>query len=433
MRNCTTASESADPARRRLLRATAALPLVAAAGGVRAGAGTQIDALVPADAWARVAALYDVARSPVPLENGYWGLMARPVEQAYLGYLAQVNREGASFARGEYPARYRAAQARAAEALGIGSDELALTRNATEALHALIGGYNRLQPGDAVLCADVDYDSMITAMRWLRQRRGVEVVEIALPEPATWQGVIDSYAQAMERHPNLRMLLLTQVSHRNGLLLPVAEIAALARARGIDVIVDAAHGIGQVGLDVAALGADFVGVNFHKWLGAPVGVGGLYIRRGCAGRIDPYMGEPDPQGSVQARVHTGTANFAAFMALPEALDLHARIDMSTRRARLLSLRNRWVDAARATGAYELLGGDEPRLHSAIAAFRLRGRTSLADNQALSMRLHDVYGIQVVHRDGLASGACVRVTPALFNHEDEIDRLVEALREIAATA
>lgn len=433
----------ADPLRRRLLRAGSLLPLAAAGASVAGAAadavpapptGTGPDALARDEAWwARVAALYDVARDPVPLENGYWGVMARPVQAAYLRHTERVNREGAAFARRTFPALYRDALERAARALGIGAGELALTRNATEALQALIGGYNRLRPGDAVLCADVDYDSMLTAMRWLRQRRGVEVIELALPEPATYQGTIDAYAQALERHPRLRMMLLTQVSHRHGLRLPVAEIAALARRRGVDVILDAAHGVGQLDMRLAEQGADFAGVNFHKWIGAPLGVGGLYVREGRADAIDPYLGEPDPHGAVHARVHTGTVNFAAFMALPDALALHEAIGAARKQARLQYLAGRWLGAARASGAYEVLAAEDPRLRSAIASVRPRGRASAQDARALAQRLHDGFGIQVVAREGLASGACVRATPAVFTRADEVDRLGSALAVIARGA
>jgi len=430
--------------RRGLLRSVGLLPLAAAAGALPAAtalAGAHLpEAPVGVDAqtlardedyWAQVAALYDIARTPVPLENGFWGVMATSVEAAYLRHQQRVNREGAAFARLVFPQMYRTALERAAQALGTGVDEIALTRNATEAMQALIGGYSRLRPGDAVLCADVDYDSMLTAMRWLQQRRGVEVMEIALPEPATRQAILDAYARAFARQPRLRMMLLTQVSHRNGLRLPVAELCAMARQRGIDVILDAAHGVGQLDLRIPDEGADFVGVNFHKWFGAPVGMGGLYIRAGRASDIDPYMGEADPRGTTAARVHTGTVNFAAVMTLPDALDLHLHIGAARKRARLLHLSNGWIDAARQTGAFEVLTAEAPELRSALGALRLRGRNGIDDNRALATRLLDSFGIHTVMRDGLASGACVRVTPSVFTGPAEIDRLSDALRRIAA--
>lgn len=435
----------ANLARRKLLRAAGLMPLAAAAASMEGGmldkgagfpsapVGVDPETLARDEHyWSRVAALYDIARDPVPLENGYWGVMATPVQAAYLRHQQRVNQEGPAFARRVFPGLHRSALEHAARTLEIGTDELALTRNATEALHALIGGYHRLRPGDAVLCADVDYDSMITAMRWLKHRRGVEVIEIALPEPATRNNILDAYAQAMKRHPRLRMMLLTQVSHRHGLRLPVPEICAMARQNGIDVILDAAHGVGQLDMRIADEGADFVGINFHKWLGAPVGVGGLYIRRSRVQDIDPYMGEPDPRASASARVHTGTVNFAAIMTLPHALTLHEAIGAARKEARLRHLSGHWLDIAKVTGAYEVLAAEDPLLRSAIASFRLRGRRGLEDNRRLAERLLEEFGIHTVIREGLASGACVRVTPSVFTRLDEIERLGDALKRMADT-
>ncbi|MGY0504277.1 aminotransferase class V-fold PLP-dependent enzyme [Luteimonas sp. e5] len=420
-----------DPQRRTLLKSGTLLgmgvagwlpALPASASVLPAGGG-------PEDSryWSAVADLYDITDDVVMLENGYWGSMARPVLTAYQAATAEANRDNAWYGRRLFPQAYEQARARLAQFLGVGVDEIMLTRGATEALQVLIGGYHRLRPGDAVLYADVDYDSMITAMRWLQQRRGVEVIRLDLPEPFTHQSLLDAYARAFERHPRLRMILLTQVSHRHGLQLPVAEIAQMARARGIDVILDAAHGIGQIDCSLPALGADFAGINLHKWIGAPVGLGAFYIRRGRVDAIEPYMGEPGKDDDIRTRIHTGTTNFAAIAALPAALELHERIGSARKQARLQHLRNRWLRAAQDMPALQVLASiDDPRLASAIASFRLRGKTALADNIALSRHLLDSAKVFTVHRDGLASGACVRVTPSLFTRESDIDRLIDAL-------
>ncbi|WP_271567337.1 aminotransferase class V-fold PLP-dependent enzyme [Bradyrhizobium sp. CCBAU 11386] len=162
-----------------------------------------------------------------------------------------------------------------AEAVGAAVEEIALTRGATEALQLLIGGYNKLRPGDVVLYADLDYDSIQYAMNALKARRGVDVVKFNVPEPATRQDVLDAYARALEVTPKTRILLRTHVSNRTGLVMPVAEIVGMAKAKGIDTIVDAAHSWGQLDFKVSELKADFVGFNLQKWIGAPLGVGFL--------------------------------------------------------------------------------------------------------------------------------------------------------------
>jgi selenocysteine lyase/cysteine desulfurase len=381
--------------------------------------------------WSRIAGLYDVSREVTPLENGNWGVMARPVLAANARYLEQVNRRNSYYGRREYAADWARVRATAAASLGVAPEEIAFTRGATESLQALIGGYNRLRPGDAVLYADLDYDSMQWAMEWLKVRRGVDVVTLAVPEPATHQGVIDAYAAALDAHPKVRLILVTQVSHRTGLVLPVAEIVAMARARGVDAIVDSAHAWGQLDFKLPDLGADFVGLNGHKWIGAPIGIGVMYIRRGRAPDIDPFLGSREfPGDDVLSRVHSGTMSYATVLALGDALDLHERITPGAKQRRLRHLRDRWAEQVRGVGAIEVLTPNDPRMISALTSFRLRGKTSPADNRALAKILLDRFGIFTVARDGVAKGSCIRVTPALFTTEAEADKLVAALKTLA---
>jgi isopenicillin-N epimerase len=384
--------------------------------------------------WRSVAAQYDVPREFVQLENGYWGVMAKPVQAAYERHQQMVNERSSLYARREFEGDLERLRQRVASLLGVTPEEIVLTRGATESLQVLIGGYNRLAPGDAVLYSDLDYDSMQMAMNWLPARRGVDVVRIALPEPATYQGLIDAYAAALDAHPRVRLILLTHVSHRTGLVLPVKEIVAMARARGVDAIVDSAHAWGQIDFRLDDLGADFVGLNLHKWMGAPLGIGVLYIRRARIPAIDVFMANEElPADDVRARVHTGTTSFAAVLTISDALDFQETLGIPAKEARLRHLRDLWVVPLRARGGLEILTPQDPRLYCAITSFRLPGRTSIADNATIAKDLLDRFGIFTVHRIGVASGACIRVTPAVFTSAADIQRLVLALEEIAPPA
>src|SRR6478609_8555418 len=183
--------------------------------------------------------------------------MANPVLAEYQRLTEFINKENTAFARPRWSETYRGLRDTVAGFLNVSPNEIALTRGATEALQLLIGGYNKLKPGDSVLYADLDYDSMQYAMNALKARRGVDVVRFDVPEPATRQAVLDAYARALEANPRTRLLLLTHVSHRTGLVMPVAEIARMARAKGIDTIVDAAHSWGQIDFRVGELEVDF--------------------------------------------------------------------------------------------------------------------------------------------------------------------------------
>ena len=405
---------------RRTMLGAAALPLAA----------TPAAASAVGDDWDRVAREYDVTREVIQLEHGNWGMMARPVLAAYRAMVERVNRDTSYYARRTMVGDLEQSRAALAQAMGVGVDEIVFTRNATEAMKALILQYNRLKPGDSVLYADLDYDSMQDSMESLARSRGVRVIKIALPEPATRQSLVEAYEAAFRANPSIRMALLTHVSHRTGLVLPVADIAVIAAARGVDVIVDAAHSVGQLDFRLPGLKADFVGMNLHKWIGAPLGVGALYIRRERIGAIDPDPAEKSSTKGVAARVHTGTPDYAAQLTVPAALRFQAGIGAARREARLKALRDRWVRPLRAVPKVEILTPDDPTLYGAITSFRLRGQTSHDDNVALAKALLDKHRIFTVHRDGPASGACVRVTPALATRMSEMDSLVAAIRGLA---
>ena len=383
--------------------------------------------------WARVAALFPADRGIVNLENGYFGMMGQAVAQEYQRNIELVNTKASYYVRTQYDAggagRIRD---RVARELGALPEEIAITRGATEALQNLITNYNRLRPGDVAMYADLDYDSMQYAMTYLKERRGAEVVKIALPEPATHQGVIDAYARALDQHPRTKLLLLTHVSHRTGLLVPVAEVSRLARSRGVDVIVDAAHSWGQIDFQVNELGVDFAGFNLHKWMGAPLGVGFLYIRKGRLEDISRAFEDGDfPPTDVRSRVHSGTTNIANVMTVPAALDLHRAIGAPAKEARLRHLRDRWVRQVRDLPNLQVLTPDDARMHAGITSVRLKDKTSRDDNLKLAARLREEFGIFTVRRGGVAAGDCVRISPALFTTAEDIDRLVRALRAIAA--
>lgn len=379
--------------------------------------------------WAKIAAQYSVTSAINNLENGYWGIMAQPVMNAYLAHTERVNRENTYYARGALNDELQDVTNRVADFLKVSSDEIQLVRGASEALQILIGGYNKLKSGDAVLYADLDYSAMKSAMQWLENRRGVEVIKVTIPEPASRENVIATYAKAFDDHPNLRMALVTHVNNWTGLIHPVKEISALAKSRGIDVILDSAHALGQIDFELADFDADFAGFNLHKWIGAPIGCGLIYIRKNRIRDIDRFMNEPGDDDDINARTHTGTLNFAAHLTIPDALSFHDMIGISEKEARLRYLRNLWVNEARKIPGIDILTPDDPNMVAAMTSFRFKGRVTTEENSAMVKKLVSDHRVFTVRRTGPAAGDCIRVTPALYNSADEMRELVGALRAL----
>jgi len=342
--------------------------------------------------WSEVATHYDRTEGIVNLEHGFWGKMAHPVQDAYIDATRRVNAQNSFYARKQFDADEMESVRRVARVLGVHDDEIVLTRNATESIHNLIRQYRGLTTGDAVLYA--------------------------------------LYREAFDKNPDLKLMLLMHVSNQHGLVIPVARIANEARKRGIDVICDTAQSWGLLDYQVPSLEVDWAGFNLHKWIGTPVGVGALYMRRGSLHKVAPYPGESDPDDSlVSTRVHVGTSNFAAVLAIPYALDFHEAIGAANKEARLRYLRQLWTNEAESMSHIELLGGLDEESWTGMGSFRLAGKRSTEDVTALQQRLEQEFGIFTVVRKGLGSGYCVRVTPQVFTTPNDMAQLVGALKRL----
>jgi isopenicillin-N epimerase len=314
--------------------------------------------------------------------------------------------------------------------MGLPVEELAFARSATEALCSLIRNYNRLQPGDQVLTSDLDYPAVQSAFRWLQKARGVEVVEVVHRHPASHEALLRTYSDAFAAHPRLKLMAITHVTHRTGLVMPVKAIAQRAKARGIDVILDGAHSLGQLDVDLDDLGIEFAGFNLQKWIGAPLSLGVIHVRRERLGDFDPDMGNLSyPSDDIRCLSPYGTPNVPALLALPTVFAEHRALGgWAVKGARLRYLRDAWVSEARRLPGIEVLTPDDPRLYCGLSAFRFLDGT---DPRIHVERLLNEFNLFTVLRDGSACGPCIRVTPGVSSSLADVQALVAALRVMGA--
>lgn len=378
--------------------------------------------------WQAIAQRYDCEPGPINLENGYFGRMSRAVQAQYLEHVAFINRSNAVYVRQRFEQGENIEIRRQLAALiEVEPESVAFTRNATEALQSLIRNYNRLQPGDQVLISDLEYDTVKGAMRWLAAHRGVEVIELSHTHPASFDSLLQTYRNAFAQYPRLKLMALTHVTHRTGLVMPVAAIAQAARTHGVDVILDGAHALGQIDFNLTELGIQFAGFNLHKWIGAPLTLGFLYIAPERLADIDPDMGEFHyPITDVRARTSYSTPNFPALMTLPLVLDEHRALGgAAAKGARVNYLRDTWVSQVRSLPGIEVLTPDDPRLYCGISAFKFSGR----DQQAMADRLLKDYNVFTTTRVGASFGTCIRITPGLVTSVADIHHLANAITEL----
>jgi selenocysteine lyase/cysteine desulfurase len=374
--------------------------------------------------WSTIRAQYTRSPDFINLENGYFGMPANPVRAALRRYQDEVDRENAFFLRTRWPARLARVKALLADFTGAAPDELLITRSAVESLNILLQGYP-FEPGDAILMARHDYDSSHAIVRMLAERKGVAVVQVDVPYDLEDEDAIaDLYADAVT--PRTRVLLLTHIVHRTGRIMPVARLAALARGRGIDAIVDGAHALAQLTFTIPQLGAPFAAYNLHKWVGAPLGTGLLYIARERIADIAPLYGDvSSARGDIDKLGHVGTVPPAPIMAVEDALAFHAAIGGRNKEARLRWLARRWMDQVADVPGVRLYTPRDPRQHCALGAFGIDGVAA----PEVVRRLLDEYGIFTVVRK-FGDTEIVRVTPHLYSGPEDLDALADAIRQCA---
>ncbi|WP_167758683.1 aminotransferase class V-fold PLP-dependent enzyme [Zemynaea arenosa] len=371
--------------------------------------------------WAQIAAQYDVSPSFLNLENGYFGVQARPVFEAFQRYERTVNRDNSFFLRREWPGRHAHVLKRLAAFAGVDEGELLITRNLMESLNIILQGYP-WRAGDEVVCASHDYDEVAETLEMVAQRRGLRVARVEVPlNPSGDDEIVAVYEGALSEHT--RAILITHMVHRTGQIMPVARLSALARSRGVDTIVDAAHSFAQLDFRLPDLGADFVGANLHKWLGAPLGVGLLYVKRERLGEIAPLFGSmAHADGGIARLGNVGTVPPAPVLAIEDALDFHESIGSASKEARLRYLTQYWVARVRGLPGLRMLTPSDPQRSCAIAVFAIDGLPA----QQVCDRLLEEYGIFTVVRP-VAGTHGVRVTPHLYITPSDLDRLVAALQ------
>ncbi len=312
-----------------------------------------------------------------------------------------------------------------AKLAGCSKDEIALNRNATEAINTIIFGL-RLEKGDEVVVSKMDYPNMIHAWKQREKRDGIKLVWVEIPIPCNEADeLVTIFTKAFTS--KTKVVHLTHVINWNGQVLPVRKIADAAKQRNIQVLVDGAHSFAQMDYTIADLNCDFFGTSLHKWMCGPLGSGMLYIRKEKIAEIWPLLSAEKPESEdIRKFENLGTRSFPIEQAVHVALDFHNRIGTARKRARLMYLRNYWVNQAKEIAGVKIFSPSNPELSCALAGVLVEGKTP----QALEAFLLDKHKIHTVAIEW-ESLKCVRVTPNVFTLTADLDRLLKGIQAFAA--
>src|SRR5690606_21459540 len=289
------------------------------------------------DFWREIRHAFTVDRTIINLNNGGVSPSPRVVQEAMARYLAYSNEAPVYTMWQVLEPQIESVRRQLARSFGCDPEELAITRNASEALEICQFGMD-LEPGDEVLTTNQDYGRMLTTWEQRARREGIVVKKVSFPvPPPDVPHLVDMFERAIT--PRTRALHLLHITNLTGQIFPVREIVRLAKSRGIEAIVDGAHAYAQFPFQRDDLECDYYGTSLHKWLLAPHGTGFLYVRRAKIERLWPLMAAPPAMDSnIRKFEEIGTHPAANHNAIAEALSFHEGIGAERKAARLRFLR-----------------------------------------------------------------------------------------------
>jgi selenocysteine lyase/cysteine desulfurase len=374
--------------------------------------------------WARFAQLYERDPSFVQLNYGFYHPSLRPVLEVEIAAVRELNRRVAHFKQRDSVGLLEAARVDVARVAGAAAEEIALTRNASEALNIVLQGVP-LAAGDEVLCSDQDYTAVNQALDQRARYDGIRVVRVPLPlDPREDEEVVSLFRARLS--PRTKLAVVTHLIHLTGQILPAGKLCALAREAGVPVLVDAAHSFGQVPLEASALGCDYLTASLHKWLGAPLGTGLLFVRKERIRGLRPLFGDTVcPDDDVRRLERFGNRPDSAYAGLREAIRWHEALGVLHKQARLCHLQRLWTGALRQRPGFRVLTPAASGRHGALGAFTAPG-LSAQDLCERLLRDHGLFTtvVQVVGQ------SAVRVTPGLATSAEDLERLLAALRQLS---
>ncbi len=377
------------------------------------------------DFWASIRAKFLLTPDYINLENGYFLMQSQPVLEAFIGRVRDINYRASRYFRTVMNDDNVAVRTRLAAMAGVSVEELVVTRNTTESLDTIIGGFH-WQAGDEAVMAAQDYGAMLDMFRLQADRFGIVNRVVSLPmDPRSDDEIVRLYEGAIT--PKTRLLMICHMVNITGQVLPVAKVADMAHRHGVQVMVDGAHTFAQLDFRIPDLHADYFAASLHKWLGNPLGAGILWVRREHIAGIWPRFADYTvPQDDIRKLNHTGTQPVHTVLAINDALDFHASIGTPRKQERLHWLQQYWTTKLRGHPRIYFNTPSDPARTGAIANVGITG----LEPAALGAALLDRYRIWTVAIDA-AGVRGVRVTPHLFTSADELDSLVRAMRELAA--
>lgn len=375
--------------------------------------------------WRDIQQSFSVSRSVIYLNSAGGSPSPRAVTEAAVHGTWEQEKVPSDALYNDFIPRLESIRTDLAGLFGCDPEEVAVVRNATEAIQTVLLGLE-LKPGDEVLTTTLDYWALMNALEQRRLRGGIVVKKIQVPvPPETMEDLSKAFEQAIS--PRTKLILVSHPVNLTGQHFPIKRICEMAHARGIEVVVDGAQSFGQLDIKQTDLGCDYFGASLQKWLMAPKSTGMLYVRRDKIAKLWPLQPADAEKREDIRKFEMVGAQSSARLGIGEAIAFHNGIGGKRKEARLRYLTNYWMDRLRRLPNARFQTSSQPEMRSAIATIDLPGIDSGALFDYLRKR-HQIVVFNVARRTSEFQG--IRATPGLHTTLSELDRFCDAMEHVA---
>jgi isopenicillin-N epimerase len=389
------------------------------------------------------------------LNHGSYGACPVEVLEVQREWRDRLERQPVKFMSRDLDGLLAEARRSVAAFVGADANDLGFVANATGGINAAVRSL-RFEPGDEILATDHEYNAILNVCRHVAARDGARVAIASLPFPAiSPDDVVERVVAAA--NARTRLAVISHVTSPTALVLPIERIVAELRDRGIDTLVDGAHAPGMVPLDLDALGAAYYSANLHKWVCAPKGSAFLHVRRDRQAAIRPATishgaNAPETRGPRFRSEFDwqGTLDTTGWLATPRAIEFIGGLVEGGWPAVMARNRDLALSAGRALAG---VLGTQPSPASMVGSMVAlpmpaggplggspsAGQSSPLEADPLQAAIYERFAIEVPIGPWPVPAVespeppmrVIRLSAALHNAPDDVDRLIEALRTIAA--
>ncbi len=379
------------------------------------------------DYWSVVQQGFTVNPALINLNNGGVSPSPRIVQEA-VEQFNKMSNEGPSYYmwrildQGREPLRYKLAQL-----AGCDAEEIAINRNATEALNTVIFGLN-LKAGDEVIGTKQDYPNMMNAWRQRAEREGIIYTQLSFKYPIeNEEEIVSAFEKAIT--PKTKIFHITHMVNWVGQIMPVKKLCELAKKHNIQTIVDGAHSFGLMDFKIPDLGCDYFGTSLHKFLSAPIGSGMLWIKKENIEKIWPLVCNDNPKGSDIRKFETlGTRSFPIEQGIGEAINFHTAIGSKRKEERIRYLKNYWATRVLNIPKVKIKTSLKDAYSCAICGVSIDGMTP-GELDAALFNEYKIHTVGIVWENV----SCVRITPHVYTRLQDLDKLAFAIEKLAKKA